>query len=1019
MRELNKRKIMKIAIKVQFIGISLLSVLVVNNVFAQNLQISGGNNFSASLCSDGKIYAWGKNDAGQLGRNSSNVAYATANSSTPQLIYLPSANTLTMKQVDAGSGNTGIALACNGSVWTWGGNCGNGNIGNGSNGGSCSGSPTDGTNFFSALQQVKGGAQGGATLTNILYINASTSTSFAVENTGKVLAWGDNSTGALGYGTSNNTGNTYTPSYVLTAAATPLTNIKMVEGTDYGGYALANDGFVYSWGGDSNKDLGRTFSVAADQFYAKRVQMWDYTTNAPGGDLANIVKITGGDTHGLAIDVDGNLWSWGGDWGPGQRGWGATSTAVPYATKVVAPGTACVINQWKIGPWITDVVGISAGQQHSIALLADGSVVTFGNNSSGQLGIGSTASSGCPVYVQTSAGVNLGSIVSISDGDLWSFALTSSGSVYVWGENGNGELGIPGNTTDHTFATLNPAIPTACTGSLLPCPTASLGPDVLKCTGTSVTLLAGANGDTYIYNWYSGPSAAGPWTLIGAANRTYSAGVGATITVTNPMFYRVVITDTRAYVADKCGACVASEDIMEVADRTPPLATSAAGTCGTTVCFDINSTGAIDNTAFDWYSTQVSVPKLNSSGTIDPFCTAKTNLTLNGSNWEIWVDDKRTFQSTVGPTVDPCAPSGGTSGAKYQQEFVVYRDITLTEVDVYYKTYSVTAGLDNANVKVYSNNPNKNSSSNDGVNALTGATSTTFSFPRTSTSFTKFTVTGLNLPLTGSAGGTKYWLEISGLSNGEFGEFVCAGSGGYPYADAVVGEDLVILKGSTESAQVVQQTDFKALGTNWKFTYESGYPCGRFKLTAPNATVSCLPVEFLNFDGINKGKTNLLTWTTASEKNSNYFEVQRSADGINWITIGKVNAAGNSSFLQEYSFTDTDPGNGIVYYKIVETDFDGGTTHSSIISLTTTSAQITVKPNPNNGQFTLVSNGALGANTNISIYDAIGKLVHQATEDLSGKVSSVDFNLSSLGKGVYFIIINDGSSTVNQKLIVE
>jgi hypothetical protein len=58
-------------------------------------------------------------------------------------------------------------------------------------GGSCSGSPTDGVNYYSAMQRVVGGQQGGAFLNNIIYINASTRTSFAVEATGKVLAWGN------------------------------------------------------------------------------------------------------------------------------------------------------------------------------------------------------------------------------------------------------------------------------------------------------------------------------------------------------------------------------------------------------------------------------------------------------------------------------------------------------------------------------------------------------------------------------------------------------------------------------------------------------------------------------------------------------------------------------------------------------------------------------------------------------------------------------------------------------------
>ncbi|MFN6946980.1 MAG: RCC1 domain-containing protein [Cytophagaceae bacterium] len=411
----------------------LLVILFIGNTLnAQNLQISGGYDWSVSLCSDGRIFAWGNNSAGQLGRNpTTDVKYAVAMSTVPLEVRLPTG--VTMRKVDAGSGSTGIALGCNGSVYTWGENC-NGAVGAGFRG-TCGGGGskgTDGNGHFSQLHRVAGGEQGGAFLTNISYINASTSSSFVVEGTtGRVLAWGDNSNGELGRGTNNNIGNTYLPSYVKTGpgATDFLTNIVMVEGNDYGAYALASDGTVYSWGINTNNALGRP---NVDPFYARRVKMYDYATGTFTGDLTNIVKITGGDTHGMAIDANGHLWSWGGDWGGGQRGGGTCGcNNVPYATRVLAPAATCGgIDTWKIGPWLENVIEITAGQQHSIALLSDGRVVTFGNNGSRQLGDGTGTSRGCPVYVLTAAATPLTGIVAISDGDLWSFAINSAGGVY-------------------------------------------------------------------------------------------------------------------------------------------------------------------------------------------------------------------------------------------------------------------------------------------------------------------------------------------------------------------------------------------------------------------------------------------------------------------------------------------------------------------------------------------------------------------------------------------------------------
>lgn len=1003
----------------------IFTYLIINSLlFSQNLQISGGNTFSVSLCSNGKIFAWGGNSAGELGRDpSTNIRYAVSQSSTPLEVRLPSNHTLTMRQVDAGSGNTGIALACDGSVWTWGGNCGNGNIGNGQAGGSCNGGGgTDGNSFYSEMQRVLGGEQGGPYLQNISYINASTRTSFAVEaGTGRVLAWGNNESGDLGRGFAGNTGNTYTPSYVLTAPNTPLTNIKMVEGTDYGAYALSNDGFVYSWGGNTNQDLGRP--ISGDQYFARRVKAWDYSKNDGSlVDLSNIVKMSGGDTHGLAIDAEGNVWAWGGDWGPGQRGWGATSTAVPYATKVVAPGTPCVLNQWRIGPWLTGAVEVSAGQQHSIVLLNDGRVVTFGNNTHGQLGDGTTTSRGCPVFVKTDATTELQNIVAISDGDLWSFALNSAGEVYVFGQNDKGQLGIPGNTTNQLFAYKNPAIPTACGSTILPCPKANLGIDVLKCEGQTVTLLAGANGDTYQYTWYYGNSPTGPWTQIGSTNIPYNNGNGAKLDVTIPRYYRVRIQDSRPYVADQCGPCSISEDVIQVQDRTPPLSTSNAGVCSDNVCFQISSSGAINNNAFDWYATQNSTTKLNTSGFENPFCTHKSNLTLNGSNYEIWVDDKRTFQATVGPTTIPCppAPTGSSGGAhftKYQQQFVVYRDVTITEVSLYYRTYSVSPTPENVVVRVYSNDPNKNSSSNDGVGTLTGQVSNVFSIPRNSTNFQLITLTNLNLNLTGSPTGTKYWLEVAstGSANGEFYDLTCAAS--YPYVDNIPGEDVVVLRGSTESAQVIQQTNYRAFTFNWKFTYQSGYPCGRFKVTAPTNVTACLPVEFVSFTGEKTPNGNTLYWITNLELHNQYFEILKSNDGKYWEVIGKVYPQNQANLLKQYVFIDTKHSNS-AYYRIKSVDAQNQETYSSTIFIQTNSLDnFCMYPNPASETIEFKFSGVMiNTEVRISFYDINGNKVKDVIEkiDESGKLN---LSILELNKGFYYVQVYQSEANAFQKLV--
>ena len=95
---------------------------------------------------------------------------------------------------------------------------------------------------------------------------------------------------------------------------------------------------------------------------------------------------------------------------------------------------------------------------------------------------------------------------------------------------------------------------------------------------------------------------------------------------------------------------------------------------------------------------------------------------------------------------------------------------------------------------------------------------------------------------------------------------------------------------------------------------------------------STLPVDWINFEAIRKETAVVLTWQTASERNNNYFEVQRSTDfsGDQWQTIGQVNGAGNSNALHSYTWSDAYPSMGINYYRILQVDIDGHSSSTAI-----------------------------------------------------------------------------------------
>lgn len=99
------------------------------------------------------------------------------------------------------------------------------------------------------------------------------------------------------------------------------------------------------------------------------------------------------------------------------------------------------------------------------------------------------------------------------------------------------------------------------------------------------------------------------------------------------------------------------------------------------------------------------------------------------------------------------------------------------------------------------------------------------------------------------------------------------------------------------------------------------------------APAAPLPVEWGGLEAKKSGYQALLTWTTYSEQNNALFEVERSADGIQFKTIGQIVPAGNSGVPNNYFFTDRLPLPGINYYRVRQTDFDGKFGFSEIISL--------------------------------------------------------------------------------------
>lgn len=110
---------------------------------------------------------------------------------------------------------------------------------------------------------------------------------------------------------------------------------------------------------------------------------------------------------------------------------------------------------------------------------------------------------------------------------------------------------------------------------------------------------------------------------------------------------------------------------------------------------------------------------------------------------------------------------------------------------------------------------------------------------------------------------------------------------------------------------------------------------------------STLPVELMSFRSIEETEMTHLVWATGSEQNNDYFEIQRSSDGMEFTAIGIEKGVGNSSVLNTYRFSDFSPISGTSYYRLKQVDFNGEFEYSEIISsIRTTGSQLFAFPNP-------------------------------------------------------------------------
>ncbi|WP_207434133.1 T9SS type A sorting domain-containing protein [Sabulibacter ruber] len=181
-----------------------------------------------------------------------------------------------------------------------------------------------------------------------------------------------------------------------------------------------------------------------------------------------------------------------------------------------------------------------------------------------------------------------------------------------------------------------------------------------------------------------------------------------------------------------------------------------------------------------------------------------------------------------------------------------------------------------------------------------------------------------------------------------------------------------------------------------------------------------LPVELISFAASQQTTGVQLRWATASEKDNDFFQVERSLDAKNFVSIGQVKGNGTSNVLQNYSFTDATAPAGTVYYRLKQVDFDGKFEYSKVIAVkadgkTSVQASLEVKPNPTPGKLFLTASNLEGAGS-VTLLHTSGKAVStQEVQVVAGQPLELD--LSKLSPGVYILQLKTSTGTAVTRIV--
>lgn len=229
-------------------------------------------------------------------------------------------------------------------------------------------------------------------------------------------------------------------------------------------------------------------------------------------------------------------------------------------------------------------------------------------------------------------------------------------------------------------------------------------------------------------------------------------------------------------------------------------------------------------------------------------------------------------------------------------------------------------------------------------------------------------------------------------------------------------ELVLTTKSATVNADRAKGNSIIFVGTDIKYKGSDGLEVGPAYInksvsTFTEFTPTALPVKFIHFSAGRTANGAAIQWATSEEVGASHYEVERSEDGINWKKLASVFAAGNSTVVNNYAYTDRTPVNRMAYFRIRQVDVDGRFTYTAVkaIAAAEAASMAAVSISSTTSSHVIIQFAQqIKTPVQVRIVSLSGQVVAQQEYKQAG--SQIVLQQTGAAKGAYIICLTDGGS---------